>query len=85
MTLIPQWDLLTLLVDEARKQPTFRLVLEANVESVIQENGRAVGVDATDETDEGYAGEYQGRLRARDDSAPRLLSVWATHSQRHFS
>ena len=47
VTLMPQWDLLTLLVDEARKQPTFRLVLEANVNSAIQENGRAVGVDAT--------------------------------------
>ncbi|MGV8911572.1 MAG: FAD-dependent oxidoreductase [Rhodoglobus sp.] len=46
VTLMPQWDLLNMLVDEAKQQPTFRLVLEANALSTIQENGRVVGVDA---------------------------------------
>ncbi|MBH0110762.1 FAD-dependent oxidoreductase [Salinibacterium sp. NG22] len=47
VTLMPQWDLLTLLVEEARTQPSFRLVLEATAQSEIQENGRVVGVEAS--------------------------------------
>ncbi|WP_343925914.1 FAD-dependent oxidoreductase [Rhodoglobus aureus] len=47
ITLMPQWDLLSMLVTEAQKQPSFRLMLEANAHSVIQENGRVVGVEAT--------------------------------------
>ncbi|MBH0117442.1 FAD-dependent oxidoreductase [Salinibacterium sp. NG253] len=47
VTLMPQWDLLTLLAEEARTQPSFRLVLEATAHSEIQENGRVVGVEAS--------------------------------------
>lgn len=47
VTLMPQWDLLNLLVAEAKKQPSFRLVLEAEAHSEIQENGRVVGLEAT--------------------------------------
>jgi 2-polyprenyl-6-methoxyphenol hydroxylase-like FAD-dependent oxidoreductase len=39
VTLMPQWDLLSMLVAEAQKQPTFRRVMEATAHSVIQENG----------------------------------------------
>ncbi|WP_010205749.1 FAD-dependent oxidoreductase [Salinibacterium sp. PAMC 21357] len=47
VTLMPQWDLLNMLVDEAHQQPSFQLVLEATAHSEIQENGRVVGVEAT--------------------------------------
>jgi len=47
IAMMPQWDLLTMLADEARKQPSFRLVLEATALSEIQENGRVVGIAAT--------------------------------------
>ncbi|MBH0131062.1 FAD-dependent oxidoreductase [Salinibacterium sp. NK8237] len=47
VTLMPQWDLLTLLAEEARAQSSFRLVLEATAQSEIQENGRVVGVKAS--------------------------------------
>ncbi|MGJ8722640.1 MAG: FAD-dependent monooxygenase, partial [Salinibacterium amurskyense] len=47
VTLMPQWDLLNMLVEEAQRQPTFRLVLEATAHSEIQENGRVVGIEAT--------------------------------------
>jgi len=46
VTLMPQWDLLTMLVDEAQRQPHFRLVLGANATAAVYENGRVVGVDA---------------------------------------
>ena len=47
ITLMPQWDLLTMLVAEAENQPSFRLVMEASAHSEIQENGRVVGIEAT--------------------------------------
>ncbi|MBH0084053.1 FAD-dependent oxidoreductase [Salinibacterium sp. SWN167] len=47
VTLMPQWDLLTMLVEEAQRQPSFRLVLEATAHSEIQENGRVVGIEAS--------------------------------------
>lgn len=40
---------------------------------------------AADETDAGHLGEYSGWFRARDDSPPRLLSVWASYPEGHFS
>jgi 2-polyprenyl-6-methoxyphenol hydroxylase-like FAD-dependent oxidoreductase len=46
VTLMPQWDLLSMLVAEAEKQPSFRLVMEATAHDVIRENGRVVGVRA---------------------------------------
>ena len=44
LTIVPQWDLLTLLADAARAEPAFRLRMGTEVTSVVKEHGRVVGV-----------------------------------------
>src|SRR4051794_27038463 len=47
VTLMPQWDLLDLLADDARRHPSFRLVMQAEATDVVREDdGRVVGVIA---------------------------------------
>ncbi len=47
IALMPQWDFLDFLADEARKYPNFKLIMQANVVDLIEEGGRVVGVRAT--------------------------------------
>ena len=47
IALMPQWDFLDFLADEARKYPNFKLIMQANVTDLIEERGRIVGVRAT--------------------------------------
>lgn len=47
VTLMPQWDLLELLADEASALPSFHLQLGAEVEDVITRGGRIRGVTLT--------------------------------------
>ena len=44
LVLVPQWDFLDFLADEARKFPHFKLHMGTQAESVIEEGGRVVGV-----------------------------------------
>jgi 2-polyprenyl-6-methoxyphenol hydroxylase-like FAD-dependent oxidoreductase len=44
IALVPQWDFLAMLVDAARESPKFRIVMSAEVEDVLRENGRVAGV-----------------------------------------
>ncbi|MDB5953609.1 FAD-dependent oxidoreductase [Ramlibacter sp.] len=44
LVLVPQWDFLDFIADEARKLPTFTLRLGAKVVDVLQEAGRVTGV-----------------------------------------
>lgn len=44
VTMLPQVQLLNLLAEEARKFPNFRLVLGANVQRMVREDGRVCGV-----------------------------------------
>jgi 2-polyprenyl-6-methoxyphenol hydroxylase-like FAD-dependent oxidoreductase len=41
---IPQWDLLNLLAEEGKRHPSFQLLMEAEVESLISENGEVKGL-----------------------------------------
>jgi 2-polyprenyl-6-methoxyphenol hydroxylase-like FAD-dependent oxidoreductase len=43
---MPQWDFLNFLAEEGRRYPTFRLVMQANVEGLIEADGRITGVTA---------------------------------------
>jgi len=43
---MPQWDFLDFLATEARKFPSFRLMMRAEVTGLIEENGRVAGVTA---------------------------------------
>ncbi|GII77276.1 oxidoreductase [Sphaerisporangium rufum] len=41
---VPQWDFLTMLTEAARRHPTFRLIMEAEVTGLIREGGAVRGV-----------------------------------------
>jgi 2-polyprenyl-6-methoxyphenol hydroxylase-like FAD-dependent oxidoreductase len=47
IALMPQWDFLDFLADEARKYPNFKLIMQANVTDLVEERGRIIGVRAT--------------------------------------
>jgi 2-polyprenyl-6-methoxyphenol hydroxylase-like FAD-dependent oxidoreductase len=44
IAMVPQWDLLDLLADAGRAEPTFTLRMEHEVTSLLTEGGRTVGV-----------------------------------------
>jgi 2-polyprenyl-6-methoxyphenol hydroxylase-like FAD-dependent oxidoreductase len=46
LALMPQWDSLSFIVEQARRDPRFQVVMEAEATNLIQENGRIVGVTA---------------------------------------
>lgn len=47
LTLMPQWDLLDLLADAARREPSFTLLMGADVTGVVRTGSRVSGVHAT--------------------------------------
>jgi 2-polyprenyl-6-methoxyphenol hydroxylase-like FAD-dependent oxidoreductase len=51
VALMPQWDFLNFIAEQARRSPAFRLEMEAEVTALIEEGGRVTGVRA--ETPEG--------------------------------
>jgi 2-polyprenyl-6-methoxyphenol hydroxylase-like FAD-dependent oxidoreductase len=46
--LVPQWDFLNFLSEEAKKFPSFHLMLETEATGLILERGRVMGVEAKD-------------------------------------
>jgi 2-polyprenyl-6-methoxyphenol hydroxylase-like FAD-dependent oxidoreductase len=46
VVLMPQWDFLDFLADEAKKLPSFSLLMRTEATGLIEENGRVVGVRA---------------------------------------
>ncbi|GAA1824421.1 FAD-dependent oxidoreductase [Nesterenkonia flava] len=49
--MVPQWDLLNLLAQEAQQEPTFSLHMESESLSLLQEHGRVAGVRYRSRTD----------------------------------
>ena len=47
IAMIPQWDFLAFLADHAKAYPRFRLEMSTAAQSLIVENGRVVGIQAT--------------------------------------
>ncbi|MBI1178974.1 MAG: FAD-dependent oxidoreductase [Alphaproteobacteria bacterium] len=47
IALMPQWDFLNFLAGEAKRYPGFRLLMEAEVTGLIEEDGRIAGVTVT--------------------------------------
>jgi 2-polyprenyl-6-methoxyphenol hydroxylase-like FAD-dependent oxidoreductase len=43
---VPQWDFLDFITDHARQYPTFKLIMQAQVVDLIEEEGRIAGVKA---------------------------------------
>ncbi|MDB5310011.1 MAG: ubiF 2 [Gemmataceae bacterium] len=46
IALMPQWDFLDFVADHARRYPSFRLRMRAEVTELVEENGRVVGIRA---------------------------------------
>jgi 2-polyprenyl-6-methoxyphenol hydroxylase-like FAD-dependent oxidoreductase len=46
IALLPQWDFLDFLAEQARRFPTFRLLMQAEVTGLLEANGRVIGVRA---------------------------------------
>jgi 2-polyprenyl-6-methoxyphenol hydroxylase-like FAD-dependent oxidoreductase len=44
---MPQWDFLDFIAEHARRYPTFRLIMRAEVTALLEEDGRVAGVHAT--------------------------------------
>jgi 2-polyprenyl-6-methoxyphenol hydroxylase-like FAD-dependent oxidoreductase len=58
IAMVPQWDLLELLADAGRREPTFALRMGAEVTGLLRDGGRVAGVRYRD------AGGRTGELRA---------------------
>jgi len=62
MTIVPQWDLLDLLADAGREEPTFRLRMETEATSLVLAHGRVAGVRYRAAT--GTGAYVEGEIRA---------------------
>ncbi len=47
IAMMPQWDFLDYLADEARSYPNFQLLMSTQTDALIEQNGCVVGVSAT--------------------------------------
>jgi 2-polyprenyl-6-methoxyphenol hydroxylase-like FAD-dependent oxidoreductase len=83
IVLMPQWDFLDFLADEAKKLPSFSLRMNTEATGIIEENGRIAGVRAT-----GPDGEMEIRAKltigadgrhstVRDGSGLKVLDIGA--------
>ena len=52
IAMVPQWDFLTMLTEEAARYPGFRLLMRAEAYDLIRENGRVAGLRYRDEKGE---------------------------------
>jgi 2-polyprenyl-6-methoxyphenol hydroxylase-like FAD-dependent oxidoreductase len=44
IALVPQWDLLNVIADASRQEPSYELIMEAEVTDLLWENSRVIGV-----------------------------------------
>ncbi|MEV6878322.1 FAD-dependent oxidoreductase [Amycolatopsis sp. NPDC051128] len=75
MTIVPQWDLLDLLADAGREEPTFRLRMETEAMSLVRAHGRVAGVRyrAATGTGEHVEGEIRADLTVACDGRKSVL------------
>ncbi|WP_262697615.1 MULTISPECIES: FAD-dependent oxidoreductase [Streptomyces] len=71
VAMVPQWDLLDLLADEAQREPTFRLRTDTEVTSFLMERGRVTGVRYRDRAS-GSTGELRATLTVACDGRGSL-------------
>lgn len=70
VALVPQWDLLDLLADEARREPAFSLRMSTEATSFLMERGRVSGVSYR--TPDGRTGELRATLTVACDGRGSL-------------
>ncbi|MFE5535738.1 FAD-dependent oxidoreductase [Streptomyces sp. NPDC056492] len=73
IAMVPQWDLLDLLADEAAKEPTFRLCMDTEATSFLMERGRVAGVKYR--TADGTTGELRATLTVACDGRGSFARV----------
>ncbi|MFD0542307.1 FAD-dependent monooxygenase [Streptomyces mexicanus] len=70
VAMVPQWDLLDLLAEEARKEPSFSLRMNTEATSFVVERGRVTGVRYR--TSDGRTGELRAALTVACDGRGSL-------------
>ncbi|MFJ6634972.1 FAD-dependent oxidoreductase [Streptomyces sp. NPDC091376] len=70
IAMVPQWDLLNLLVDEAGREPSFTLRMNTEATSFLRERGRVTGVRYR--TADGRTGELRAALTVACDGRGSL-------------
>jgi 2-polyprenyl-6-methoxyphenol hydroxylase-like FAD-dependent oxidoreductase len=70
IAMVPQWDLLNLLADEAQREPSFSLRLNTEATGFLQERGRVTGVRYR--TADGTNGELRAILTVACDGRTSL-------------
>ncbi|MFJ3990430.1 FAD-dependent oxidoreductase [Streptomyces sp. NPDC090032] len=70
IAMVPQWDFLGLLADEARREPSFSLRMSTEATSYLVERGRVAGVRYR--TSEGRTGELRATLTVACDGRGSL-------------
>jgi 2-polyprenyl-6-methoxyphenol hydroxylase-like FAD-dependent oxidoreductase len=78
VALMPQWDFLDFLAEEARHYPTFSLRMEAEAVDLVVEQGRVVGVRLAD------GGEVTARLTIAADGRNSVLREKAALPKQDF-
>lgn len=71
IAMMPQWDFLDFLADEARRHANFHLAMQAEATDLVEEGGRVVGVRAT--TADGGTREVRGDLVVAADGRHSVL------------
>lgn len=70
VAMVPQWDLLNLLVDEAGREPSFSVRMNTEATAFLQERGRVTGVRYR--TSDGRTGELRATLTVACDGRGSL-------------
>jgi len=71
IAMVPQWDLLDLLADAAKQEPTFTLRMETEAVDLVRDHGRVVGVKYR--TAAGDTGELHADLTVAADGRHSVL------------
>jgi 2-polyprenyl-6-methoxyphenol hydroxylase-like FAD-dependent oxidoreductase len=83
IAMVPQWDLLDLLADEAGREPTFTLRMDTEVVGLLREGGRVAGVRYR--TADGGEGELAADLTVACDGRGSLARADLELPVREFS
>ncbi|MEU9477972.1 FAD-dependent oxidoreductase [Streptomyces sp. NPDC048191] len=82
IAMVPQWDLLDLLADEARREPSFHLRMNTEAVGFLTESGRVSGVRYR--TSEGRTGELRAALTVACDGRGSLARTRPELGLRRF-
>ncbi|TDV35421.1 FAD-dependent oxidoreductase [Actinophytocola oryzae] len=75
VAMVPQWDLLDLLADAAKQEPSFTLRMETEAVDLLRDHGRVVGVKYR--TAAGDTGEIRADLTVASDGRHSVLRTSA--------